>query len=277
MSLYNQGDGEIILGEDVRFGKGVTINVSERLKIGPRSVIGDHTIIEGRDIEFGTEFWGGRYVQIGGGSCMESQSSLKMGYWGHLGRGVFINTARPVTIGNEVGIGTESKLYTHGAYLSFLEGFPVKFGPINIGSRVWIPGATILPGVTIGPNTVIAVGAVVTKSIPGGSLAGGVPARVIKADAYPKVRQDYRVEIIYFLTNFNRCIAPINAEYEDEKAAIVVDHEPGETIFKLRQKTIEGPVSEITERLRNEFRRHGVRFKSYPKDDVYTPWKEGET
>jgi acetyltransferase-like isoleucine patch superfamily enzyme len=34
--------------------------------------------------------------------------------------------------------------------------------------------------VHIGDNTVIAAGAVVTKDIPEGSLAAGVPARVIK-------------------------------------------------------------------------------------------------
>ena len=41
-------------------------------------------------------------------------------------------------------------------------------------------GVSVMPGVTIGDNTVIAAGAVVTKDIPEGSLAAGVPARVIK-------------------------------------------------------------------------------------------------
>lgn len=268
----NEGEGEILVGEDVLIGKGVTFNISERLEIGPRSVIGDYAIIEGRDIELGTEFWSDRYIQIGGGSCFEKQSSLKMGYWGHMGRGAFINTARPVDIGDEVGLGTDTKLYTHGAYLSFLEGFPVKFQPITIRSRVWIPGATILPGVTIGPDTVIAVGAVVNKSIPGGSLAGGVPAQVIKADAYPKVRTDYRVEMIHFLTRFSRTIQPILAHYYEDGAVIVVDHNKGQTTFKLRHRMIEGPVSETTERLKNELRRYGVRFKSYARDGTYVSW-----
>ena len=44
-------------------------------------------------------------------------------------------------------------------------------------------GVTILPGVTIADNTVVAAGAVVTKSFPVGSIIGGNPAKVIKANS----------------------------------------------------------------------------------------------
>jgi acetyltransferase-like isoleucine patch superfamily enzyme len=37
-----------------------------------------------------------------------------------------------------------------------------------------------VPGVTIGDNAVIAAGAVVTKDVPANTIAGGVPAKVIK-------------------------------------------------------------------------------------------------
>ena len=45
----------------------------------------------------------------------------------------------------------------------------------------WIgANATILRGVTIGHGAVIAAGAIVTKDVPPFSIAGGVPAKVIK-------------------------------------------------------------------------------------------------
>ncbi len=262
----NDGEGEIIVGEDVQFGKNITINVSERLVIGPRSVIGDYAIIEGRDIELGTEFWSDRYIQIGGGSCFEKLSSLKIGYWGHIGKGVFINTARPVTIGDEVGLGTETKLYTHGAYLSALEGFPVVFAPITIGSRVWIPGATVLPGVTIGPDTVVGVGSVVTKDLPGGCLAMGVPARVIKTDAYPNPLTVAQIAEWFnqFMTTF-----PEESYWFTDEGMLV-----NSTLYDFEAKAITGPANPVTERIKNELRRHGVRFKSYPRDGVYVPWEE---
>lgn len=44
-------------------------------------------------------------------------------------------------------------------------------------------GVIILPGVTIADNTVVAAGAVVTKSFPAGSIIGGNPAKVIKSNS----------------------------------------------------------------------------------------------
>jgi len=53
---------------------------------------------------------------------------------------------------------------------------------VNIAKNVWIgAGVIVLPGVCIGENSVIAAGAVVTKSIPSNELWGGVPASYIKS------------------------------------------------------------------------------------------------
>ena len=58
-----------------------------------------------------------------------------------------------------------------------------KAQPITIGKHVWIgQNAMILKGVNIGDGAVIAAGAVVTKDVPAGCLAAGVPAKVIKKD-----------------------------------------------------------------------------------------------
>lgn len=55
-------------------------------------------------------------------------------------------------------------------------------GPVTIGNDVWIGRRVIImPGVTIGDGVIIGAGAVVTKDIPNYSLAGGVPAKVIKS------------------------------------------------------------------------------------------------
>jgi maltose O-acetyltransferase len=52
---------------------------------------------------------------------------------------------------------------------------------IIIEDGVWIGfGALILPGVTIGKGSIIAAGSVVTKDVPCGVLAAGVPAKIKK-------------------------------------------------------------------------------------------------
>lgn len=53
--------------------------------------------------------------------------------------------------------------------------------PIHIKKNAWIgAGATILQGVTIGENAVVAAGAVVSKDVPDNTIAGGIPAKIIK-------------------------------------------------------------------------------------------------
>jgi len=58
---------------------------------------------------------------------------------------------------------------------------PVVSAPVTIANDVWIGcGVRILAGVTIGPRSVIAAGAVVSKSITGNAIYAGVPARKIR-------------------------------------------------------------------------------------------------
>jgi acetyltransferase-like isoleucine patch superfamily enzyme len=53
--------------------------------------------------------------------------------------------------------------------------------PVKISDNVWIGmNAIILKGVTIGENSVVAAGAVVTKSVPANTIVAGNPAAVVK-------------------------------------------------------------------------------------------------
>lgn len=91
-----------------------------------------------------------------------------------------------ITIGNHVTITAGVRFITHdGGIWVFRENkLPNAdiVGTITIKDNCFIGvNAIILPGVEIGENCIIAAGSVVTKSIPPNSLAGGVPARVLKS------------------------------------------------------------------------------------------------
>lgn len=54
--------------------------------------------------------------------------------------------------------------------------------PVILEKKVWLGARVIvLRGVTIGEGSVVAAGSVVTKDVPARSVAGGIPARVIRS------------------------------------------------------------------------------------------------
>ena len=99
----------------------------------------------------------------------------------------------PVHIGDNVMLGTNVSLLTPTHPLRWQdrnaklneagELEQLEAGrPIVIGSNCWLAGSvTVIGGVTIGEGCVIGAGSVVTRDIPAGSFAAGVPCRVIKA------------------------------------------------------------------------------------------------
>ncbi|MBS2024318.1 MAG: hypothetical protein JST92_18095 [Deltaproteobacteria bacterium] len=95
----------------------------------------------------------------------------------------FIDLNAPVTIGDEVNIGHHAVLITakHLTGESIRRAGLLESAPIVLEPGCWLGArVTVLAGVTIGRGAVIAAGAVVTKDIPPNTLAGGVPARVIR-------------------------------------------------------------------------------------------------
>ena len=178
--------GSIVLDEGVRILRHSTVKVLDELRIGAYGTVNEACEIGGQRITIGQELWMLPTAKIGGGSAYELPSRLEIGHYVHLGVQTLINTARRVTIGHEVGLGTRTSIYTHGAYPSRLQGFPVAFDGVEIGDFAWLPGATVNPGVRIGRNCVVGVNSLVTTNLPDGSLAVGSPAKVIKENAYPR-------------------------------------------------------------------------------------------
>jgi len=89
-----------------------------------------------------------------------------------------------ITIGNNVLIGpyaifnSGSHLYSSKSRLIDEQGH--KYGQITVEDDVWVGAhACILPGVTLAKGSVVAAGAVVTKSVTAYTVVAGVPAKVI--------------------------------------------------------------------------------------------------
>lgn len=115
----------------------------------------------------------------------------------HLADGVFINEGcnlmddNRIELGKQVLLGPSCLLITSNHPLAYPEriyeaedghmGVLSYSAPIVIEEGAWLAArVTVLPGVTIGRGSVIGAGSVVTKDVPPGMLAVGVPAKVIR-------------------------------------------------------------------------------------------------
>ena len=97
----------------------------------------------------------------------------------------------PIEIGDDVMFGTKVVIATPVHPLLAEERKMQDYGdgfydleyakPIKIGNGVWLASnVTVCGGVTIGDGAVIGAGSVVTRDIPAGVFAAGVPCRVIR-------------------------------------------------------------------------------------------------
>lgn len=113
-----------------------------------------------------------------------------------VGKNVFINSGCKfqdqggIVIGDGALIGHNVVLATLNHSLAVRDRQDLIPGPIRIGKNAWIgSNVTILPGVTVGDGAVVAAGAVVTKDVPAYTVAGGVPARVLRPLTEEEKRQ----------------------------------------------------------------------------------------
>lgn len=187
------------IGKNVSLGLFSIIN-SKQIEIGDNSSIGPLTFINVKKFSIGKRVQIKMMVAIDTGEIIVDNDSIIMEQVTiggmltprsvlNIGKRVkifpfsFINPTDRIDIGDDVGVGGGNYIFTHSSWLSILDGYPVTFGPVKIGNKVWLPWRVfIMPNVTIGENTIIGANSTVTRSIPSNSLAFGSPAKVKYTD-----------------------------------------------------------------------------------------------
>lgn len=168
---------------------------TERLSVGHSSWIAGHAIVRG-EIELGEN------VSVNPYACLSGK----------------------VKIGNGV------RIASHVSIVGFNHSFddldtpifrqPLTSKGIAIEDDVWIgANAVILDGVRIGAGTIIAAGAVVSQDIPSFSIAGGVPARVLKSRKPEQTSRRAAAE---------KCLKELNATASREWRAVIAHARAGD-------------------------------------------------
>lgn len=100
--------------------------------------------------------------------------NLKLGKNTDIGAFTYINAKYGVEIQDDVQVGSHCSIYSWST-IDNKNGMVVIKKNARIGSH-----SLIMPGVTIGESAVIGAFSFVTKDVPDGATAFGVPAKVIK-------------------------------------------------------------------------------------------------
>src|SRR3954462_10940827 len=205
--------GGVVVGRDVELGDGVEIGLlamvmGRTIKIGRFSSVGTMSYVACERIQIGEDARIREQVFVGGPQLPES--SFTLGSRTIILQLASINPTKPVTIGDDTGIGGHCLIFTHGAWLNALDGYPVTFEPVTLGNSVWLPWRVfIMPGTTIGDGSVIGANSLVQGTIPPSSLAVGSPAKVIRsAPEFPRaVSPEQRASMVaQILTEFDRFV-----------------------------------------------------------------------
>jgi acetyltransferase-like isoleucine patch superfamily enzyme len=137
----------VTMGEGATLAPNVSLRNGERITIGARSKVGERAYV-----------WAG-----------DASGRVVIGEDCRLGPEVFVTAS-------DYGLAPDEKITEQ----------PRNERDVMIGNDVWL-GARVFvaAGVTIGDGCVVSAGSVVTKSLPPGSVAVGIPARIVRR------REDY--------------------------------------------------------------------------------------
>jgi len=300
--------GAVLLAPEIVIGAGATIGADsiiecDRVRLGRLVSFGKRTRVNCRSIEIGDALWSKDDVVIGGGGSHEPGAQLRAGDACFFGEGAYLNPCHPVTLGDEVCIGSRAMLFTHSHWQSVLRGYTSQFGPIQIGDHVFIGNnAFVFPGVSVGAGATVMVNSFVALNVPATTFVGGVPAQVIRHIAIPSrveqvgIMRAQMSELAAALSAAGHTVArreedggvltldlgggaavlfasswpPATALPERRRTIILSfndqrrpDLRSHDTLFDLAGSCVYGIQDELSDEVREFCRRRGIRFRPF--------------
>lgn len=171
-------------GRGVIFGQHVTIRHPHKVRIGDNVVLDDNCLIDAKgDGNHGITIGSG--VFVGRNSILSCKNGdIEIADGANIGFNCEVFSASRVSIGRDTLLA--AYCYVIGGDHDFSDPAAAVLSQgrtssgVSIGAGAWLgAGAKILDGVSIGDGAVIGAGAVVRDAVPAGSIAVGIPARVI--------------------------------------------------------------------------------------------------
>jgi len=133
-------------------------------------------------IHAGCRLWAPRitirdYTKIHRNSLLYGRNPVSIGYNCWFGEGTIIDCEGSTRIGDNVGVGAHSQLWSHIRHGDVMMGCRyLSFGTLNIMNDAWLVGHCMVSPVTVGPCSMALMGSVITKDMAANHVYGGSPA-----------------------------------------------------------------------------------------------------
>lgn len=162
---------ELIMGKHVIIEPGVVI-FCKRLVIGDGVIIKTGTRIEMVDLVIGD------YTTINNNCFLTGTDLCRIGHNCWFGHFTIIDSIGTTRIGNGVGVGAHSQLWTHIYFGDILEGCRfASHKPLVLEDDVWLVGHCIVSPIKAKRRSMAMVGSVITKDMAENQVYAGVPAQ----------------------------------------------------------------------------------------------------
>jgi acetyltransferase-like isoleucine patch superfamily enzyme len=174
------------IGNNVFFGKSLTVRCPQRISIGSNVCIDDYTVLDAKGQPEISYIKIGKDVLIGRNGILScTDAHIEFGDFVSTGSNCYFTTKSFIKIGSNVSIGPNSYFMAGTHEIQSVDTPVIKQKRVSKGivveDNVWIGASVlVLDGVTIGRDSIIGAGSIVNRDIPDYSLAVGAPARVIK-------------------------------------------------------------------------------------------------
>ena len=171
-------------GRNVIFGQNVVLRHPHKIRIGDDVVVDDNCLLDAkgdanRGIAIGSGVFIGRNTIL---SCKNGDIEIADG--ANIGFNCEIFSASRVSIGRDTLLA--AYCYVIGGDHDFSDPSAAVLAQqrrsegVAIGEGAWLgAGAKVLDGVTVGDGAIIGAAALVREDVPAGSIAVGIPARVV--------------------------------------------------------------------------------------------------
>tara|TARA_R100000935_G_scaffold36196_1_gene56942 strand:- start:43888 stop:44766 length:879 start_codon:yes stop_codon:yes gene_type:complete len=202
---YSISADEIHIGKGVRIADGVTISggydyATSKPIPAKKVVIGDGVFLASNIEIICPSIEIGDYTMIREHTMISGYQDAKIGSCCWIGQGCILNTHGGLTIGNGVGIGAGSQLWSHIRFGDTLEGCKWEsVAPMVVEDDVWFVGHCLVSPIHAKAKSMAMLGSVITRDMEENHIYAGVPAKDITdklGTQYEDVPVDKKYEVM---------------------------------------------------------------------------------